>query len=327
MTEGLRLDGVDGATPQGFLAALGVLDVVTRKSNGQIPKLWWRQSGTWVPTLSFDFTLSELADLIVRDRDDALLRPVLRFRYPKRDKNGVKPVGCLTPPVAVLRAWLEARMVHRDWLSLREMAALMSELGVDSIKPEKQFSVSQLAELGIESDVTSTPRLACLQTAFDFTSRNAQFLDQLRQIGGSLNAADVSAQLTNRSSGAHGMRTMDWAYGSDAPGALYNAKQDFQRTALDWLAWRGLTWLPVFGKGDKAQTTSCTGRRKQGVFSWCVWGPPCTLRVAASLLATGLWRLQRVQEREAAGIQAVYECQLTKAADGYGGIFSPTSFV
>ena len=37
--------------------------------------------------------------------------------------------------------------------------------------------------------------------------------------------------------------------------------------------------------------------------------------------------MQNSDERAALGIQAVFECELAKAADGYGGIFSPFKVV
>ena len=120
---------------------------------------------------------------------------------------------------------------------------------------------------------------------------------------------------------------MDWDQGSDSPGALYGKKVDRQRPVLEWLAWCGLKWLPVLGSGEHAMTTACRGRRKQGAFMWCMWDAPSSLRVVASLLARGIGRLPNADERAAIGIQAVFECELAKTADGYGGIFSPSKVV
>ena len=327
MSDLLRLDAVDGATPLGFLAAIGLLDVMSRHAPDAGVRLCWKYSGSWVPTLLPNLSSVDVSAMIIRDRDETLGRSVLQFRYPKKEKSGVKSVGSLTPSLAVLRGWLMGRINARDWLSLREMTGLITELATESIKDEKQFTLDELKTEGISVDLSGSVEQGCLQTAFDFTSRNAQFLDQLCHIGRSFTATDVVEQLCDRSKGVQGTRTMDWDQGSDSPGALYGKKVDRQRPVLEWLAWCGLKWLPVLGSGEHAMTTACRGRRKQGAFTWCVWDTPSSLRVAASLLARGIGRLQNSDERAAIGIQAVFECELVKAADGYGGIFSPSKVV
>lgn len=327
MNDGLRLEGLDGATPLGFLAALGLLDIAGRYRGCEAARLCWRYSGSWVPMLLPEIGLSEMAALVVRDRDEALDRATLQFRYPKREKKGVNQAHGLTPPVALMRGWLLQRLAERDWQSLREVTGLMTELASESIKGDKQFTLQDLTEMGLPVDAHGSMERACQQSSFDFTSRNAQFLDQIGLIAKSFELADVEGQLRDRSVGTPGARTMDWDQGSDTPGALYNRKSEHRRPVLEWLALRGIQWLPVFGSGDRAATTSCRGRRKQGVFVWCVWEPACTMRVAASLLAGGIWRLDGEEARAAVGIQAVFESQLGKAADGYGGIFSPAAVV
>lgn len=327
MSDLLSLDAVDGATPLGFLAAIGLLDVISRQAPDVGVRLCWIYSGSWVPSLLPKVNSVDVAAMVIRDRDETLRRSVLQFRYPKREKKGVKSVGSLVPSLAVMRGWLMGRIDARDWLSLREMSGLLTELATESIKEEKRFTQDELESEGISTDLSGSVERACLQTAFDFTSRNAQFLDQLCHIGKSFTATDVIEQLCDRSKGVQGTRTMDWDQGSDSPGALYGEKVDRHRPVLEWLAWCGLKWLPVLGSGEQAITTACRGRRKQGAFTWCVWDTPCSVRVAASLLACGIGRLQNSDERAAIGIQAVFECDLAKAADGYGGIFSPSKGV
>jgi hypothetical protein len=328
MTRTTQLRGLDGSTPLGFLAALGLLEVATREFGERgSATIAWQWNGTWTPVLSPALPPAELAAMVLRDRDQSLSGPILQFQYLKREKREVKRVGALTPPVAVLRAWLKNRVVEGDTHSLRHASGLMTELATDEIMEERRLGNEQLAAAGIAVDQRSSMARSGLQTAFDFTSRNAQFLEQMLEIGKELDTQTLQAELHEGQLTAAEGRSMAWDQGADAPGALYRAARGSRHPAAEWLAWRGLACFSVFGTGRAAATTSCTGRRKQGRFSWCVWEPPCSARVVASLLSAGIWRLQREDQRSALGIRAVFECQLTKAADGYGGVFSPTQVV
>lgn len=72
------------------------------------------------------------------------------------------------------------------------------------------------------------------------------------------------------------------------------------------------------------RTTACTGRRLAGEFVWPLWEVPAGPETVRSLVAyPGLDRLG-AEERRALGIAAMLRAELTKKADGYSGMFSPS---
>lgn len=119
-------------------------------------------------------------------------------------------------------------------------------------------------------------------------------------------------------------RSMDWDPMADTPGAIYTGHARGLLPVAEWLAFRGLGNLLVSSRGASISTTACTGRRLGGEFVWPLWEAPTGRETARSLLA---WpRLDRLgpDVLRALGITTVLRADLTKKADGYSGMFSPT---
>jgi hypothetical protein len=96
------------------------------------------------------------------------------------------------------------------------------------------------------------------------------------------------------------------------------------RPGAEWLAFRGLVFFPVAGRGSVLSTTGCHGRRKDGVFVWPLWSVPAGMPSIASLLRMAdLDRLDGPARREL-GVVQVFRARLTKKADGYSGMFAPS---
>lgn len=321
--DGVVLEGLDGGTPLGFLAGLGVQRVLADRGSmsDKTPLLSWRSLDAWRPVLHGPPSLSAVVQAV---QDDAMAwqdSPVLTFRYVKVEKKGPKPFAGLKSPVAVLRAWLRTRRDAGDEASLLNACALMCETATEAIK--KPPTAEQLAEYGIEAEPDAPLDRSTLPTFFDFTSRNAQFLDQVDEIRKYLNPTVIETGLTSGAPDPAAPRSMDWDPAADTPGAIYTGYARGFRPAAEWLAFRGLICLPVTGVGTVLVTTGCLGRRKQGTFVWPVWAGPTDPNAVRSIVAyPGLDRLTRA-ERRALGIAAVFCADLTKKADGYSGMFSP----
>ncbi len=323
---GIALPGLDGGTPLGFLAGLGVLRVLRGGEDDrstQEARLSWRLDDRWHPVVhGVEGGLETVVQRVARDAEAWATAPVLQFRYAKREKRGVKPVGALAAPAAVYRAWLKGRLDAGDLESLEYAAALAFEAANE---PKKGgVTTEDLDEHGIPYDDAAPVERSTLPTAFDFTSRNAQFLEQVEAIRKSLDADSIRGTLRDGVADPRASRTLDWDPGADAPGAIYGSRSAGLRPAAEWLAFRGLAFFPVAGRGEVLHTTACRGRRKAGEFVWPLWDVPATAAAIASLLrCPGIDVLDPAARRER-GIAQVFRSQLTKKADGYSGMFAPS---
>ncbi|MBX6330845.1 MAG: hypothetical protein IRY91_03245 [Gemmatimonadaceae bacterium] len=322
----IPLPGLDGGTPLGFLAGLGVLRVLDRREGGRSkdePRLSWRLDDRWHPVVhGIEGDLETIVQHVTRDAeawDDA---PVLRFRYPKREKRGVKHVGALAAPAAVYRAWLRSRLDAGDLETLEYAAALAFEAANE---PKKGgVTEKELREHGILYDDAAPVDRSTLPTAFDFTSRNAQFLEQVEEIRRTVDAGSILNTLRDGASDPRAARTLDWDPAADAPGAIYAGRLVGLRPAAEWLAFRGLAFFPVAGRGEVLRTTACRGRRKDGEFIWPLWEVPATSATIASLLRSPGIDALGTAARQERGIAQVFRSRLKKKADGYSGMFAPS---
>ena len=320
-----ELNGFDGSTPLGFLGALGLLLVMTMRMPGKNPRLRWIYRGFWKPELSPQFTLDEIADAILEDRTIVCNSSVLMMRYPKKEKEGIKHFGGLRPPLSFFRKQLAEILPRSSRDSVDLVAALMCETVAEDLPEQKQLSTKDLERLGMADFDSGDSSRIVAQTTFDFTSRNTQFLDQIRLIGESLNKEAVLTSLVGTQTGAICDRTMDWSQARDKPGALFRQGTSLPNpTLVEWLMFRSLGLMPVFSQRGHAITTACSGRRKDGAFRWCIWEDFASLQSARSLLRVVFSATSTTSARAALGLTSSFEAALGKTADGYGGVFKPT---
>ncbi len=322
----IRLQGLDGATPLGFIASLGLLNVVEEASRGATPTLAWTYQGTWVPELYIDLDLDGVVESVFEDLKRPAVQQVLGLQYPKVEKKGVKAFAGLRPPVGILRHWLHEALEHPDRGTLDYFSALMCEAVTEPIPTDKRPTSEDLS-FSIDASQGDALAESAAQTVFDFTSKNQQFLDQARLIACDLCIEEIRSELLGASEGVAGGRTMGWDSREDKPGALFTQVLPPRYPALEWLAFRSLPFFPVHGDGGSATTTACRGRRKQGHFRWCVWTPKATRRGVASLLQLIRSATAPGVDRSAVGVAEVFESELGKGADGYSGVFRPVTAV
>lgn len=326
MQNRIALPGLDGGTPLGFLAGLGVLRVLRGREDErstQEPRLSWQLDDHWHPVVhGVEGDLETIVERVAHDAEAWATAPVLEFRYPKREKRGVKPVGALAAPVAVYRAWLKDRLDAGDQESLEYAGALAFEAANEPRKGG--VTEEDLRRNGVPYDNAAPIDHSTLPTVFDFTSRNAQFLEQVAQIRKALDADSIRDTLRDGAPDPRADRTLDWDPVADAPGAIYGWRLFGLRPTAEWLAFRGLAFFPVAGRNGHLRTTACRGRRKTGEFIWPLWEVEATEPTIASLLrCPDLDRLDLATRRER-GIVQVFRSRLTKKADGYSGMFAPT---
>lgn len=336
MSEVIQLRGFDGGTPLGFMAALGLLNVVTRQDacvSERPPTLEWYRSGPRIATLTCGLDLAGVVQAVISDRDADAVRRILACSYPKIENDNktkgkvAKSFLGLRPPVGVLRVWLSERIEAGDWQTISMLASLTTETATEPIKPENCPRPDQVGQLELDATRDDALSRSAAPTLFDFTSKNQQFLDQVRLIAASFDATEVDAELVGTSRGVAVERTMGWDMREDRPGALFVASSGLRFPVLEWLAFRALPLFPMGGTGEIGLTTSCQGRRKRGRFRWCLWDVPVSLRAFQALSRTMYEATQSTESRRALGVVEVFESALAKGADGYSGVFQPVSVV
>ncbi len=321
----LTVTGLDGSTPLGYLAALGLLTVVSDAPGAhEQPRLSWRFENRWNPVLNGIVTFDELSRIVYDDALRWARSPLLCFRYPKLEKKGIKLVGALSAPIAVLRQWLKEELRRQDYEVLAYAAALTYELASEPADPKKVLNANVLLANGLPFDATAALDRVTKPTFFDFTSRNAHFLEQVEEVRSQLTLEGIRLELEVSAANPEGSRTLDWDVGADAPGALYANHKSAYHTAAEWLAFRGLVFFPVAGGAGELETTACEGRRKAGTFTWALWDQPVDAKVAACIVRYPKLAFVGARERRALGLVQVFRSALTKKADGYSGMFAPS---
>ncbi len=330
MENGVILTGIDGSDPLHFLCTLGILNILNKKfftkGEGCLPKVAWKNLGKWRPIFLGIETFDELINSVLDDRE-SFNDDILNFEYVKLEKNGSKLFKGLRPPLAVLRGWIHRSLSNDN--DAEYTACLMAETASEKLKDEKVVDYEVILEKGIVLDIQAPLDKAAMPTFFDFTSRNAQFLDQLKRIKDSFDVEEIAKELLFGLFFEDEVRTMGWDITADAPNALFGDRQKCSKPVVEWLAFRGLPFFPVFGYGSGLNTTSCRGKRKNGVFLWPIWEIPVFLSrdVVFSLMSYKNIEFLAELERKRLGIECIFMSKMEKAADGYSGIFAPSSFL
>lgn len=328
MSNGVLVPGLDASTPLGFLAALGLLRVLDdRRSEDQsaVPRLAFREMGRWQP--AFD-GVDSIEDLVANVRADAEAwsgSAVLGFRYVKVRKSGPARFGGLTPPLTVLRGWMLDRLRAEDQCALAYITALIAETATQVMEDEDQAAPEQLQSEGIPIDATVRADRSCLPTFFDFSSRNMQFLDQIDCIREAIVASPrwAEGELGRNEPVSDLVRTMGWDTTAKAPGAQYPHRVTANRPVTEWLAFRGLAFLPIFGRGKNVQATACRGRRLNGEFIWPIWVPFASAHTIRSLLAYPGLEATKSSALRALGVVQIFRSRFSKLGK-YDAIITPS---
>jgi hypothetical protein len=321
--DGLVLTGIDGGTPLGFLAALGLLQVLedARAQGSAAQRLSWKQLDAWRPIVHGAHSFEGLTELIHEDCKRWSESPLLSFRYVKQEKQGPKAVGGLKAPLAVVRAWTSARRMAEDDESLAYAAALFCD-GVTEANKKPATAEDHLS-LGIVVDPDVDMELTVERNFLDLTARNAQFLEQVELIRAHLTPNGIDEALRLGAPDYEAPRTLDWDPASDTPGAIYTGYRRGFLPVHEWLGFRALRLFPLANLGSKVRMTACTGRRLNGDFTWPLWERPASINSIRALLSYPNLSELSLDERSAFGVSALHQTGLTKKADGYTGTFAP----
>lgn len=320
----VAIQGLDGSSLIGFLAGLGVVEALynTRPADDSesIPRLSWTYSGRWHPTLTGVNSVGELVARILADARSDEVERVLQFRYVKVEKNGPKAVRALKAPVSVLRSAFKEGLGASHFGAVGILAALACETACEPGDDSRAATHEDLIAEGVTFDSEIPLGLVALQTPFDFTSRNTQFLDQISIVRSYLTDVAVREDLIE-GKGTPADRIMRWDALTDMPGALFGRNGPLPRPVAEWLAFRGIAYFLLSGSGARLEMPGLSGRRKAGHFSWVLWDGFLNREVIRSLVAVD-WPSEEPVSVSGRGIVAGYSVELRKDATGYDGAVS-----
>ena len=255
---GTHLTGLEGTNPLGFLAALGV-QVVFATEDEQ-PRLWW--SDDVVPHAIVDeaFTVDSIAD-----------RALVAFAHwkdslatnPRRTDGSKIPKGD------------ELKLMPDDIEEYLGQAAQCPWSG--------GLAAALVAQGSLDNQGVAKP------SDFYFTAGQQKFLDTARKVL-------VAADRDEIGIGLEG----PWRYESETPSLGWDVTDDrvyalrannpspekkLTNPGPEALALLGLSLYPVFAGRGRTDTQGCSGKWKDGHYSWPLWRKPATPRVVKSLLA------------------------------------------
>ncbi len=322
-TAELVLTGLDGVNPIGFLAALGVLEVLHGQhaphpgaAARSEPKLSWRlYEGAWTPVLYWsdsqdrDALVEALMSDLTRWREAA---PELELRYPHKG-NAKKLVFELKPPPAQFQAFARSALKaacetgNRRWADYAAAFAAAHGEGAHAI--------------AVDNNGQTKP------TALHFCAGQQLFLQQVRTLRDGLEPDDFREALFGPWRYARELPVLNWdltAGERDYALRAVNPSGD-QKSGVpgaDWLAFRALPFFPVVARQDQAATTGFEGSGKDFRMHWVLWRPPLTRSTVRSVIAAD-WSKVDADTRRKRGIVLALRSQVRRTDQGGYGSFAP----
>jgi hypothetical protein len=300
--DGLLLPGLDGTNPLGFLAALGVLRVLSLQKHGV--KLSWDLSiGIWRP-LVFGVRVS-LPDL------GAELHTGIR-----NIDHSTWSIDRRLPFEACVLRQNALDAVRTTSRTCRQRADNLASFGVDCFAGEDgAFEKTDL----------------CMVRAGDsagqgMTAYGKRIIETIRPE--QLQQAIETSWFYNDEQCA-----LRWDPGEDKPYAVQWRNPSkigaLSEKGANCLALFGMACFPVIPVKSQAETTGFGLKKpKQSSFTWPIWNVPINLSTACSLLALSALQKEQPDRRELSslGVGAVYRCDRVMTSTYYAN-FTPSQRV
>lgn len=302
------LKGVNGSSPLGFMASVGLLRLLDRKV-GSAARLGFTGDGTFHAWIESDADI-DLAKVVAEDAERAAGPQAWRLEYDKKEKSGVKVVADLKPPPERFAEFLA--------LAIREWAAGKSERAA--------YAAAYATDVALDGKQNTKP------TAFHFTAANQQFLGAVEGTR-SIVTKDWVARSLQRPGQAVSGPNLRWDPDAERSRALMGVNPNDAGTVvnapIEWLAFRALPAFPCVPIGTRIVTSGVTGRRQDELqFHWPLWSHAASYATVRSLLVlTAGWIEGKPSQRAFAnyrerGIFAVCTSEIRRTAQGFGN-FGP----
>jgi hypothetical protein len=291
------LPALDGANPLGFLAALGVLDILAATTPGVT--LRWTDDLIPHAIISGTYDLDQLLETLDKDRAEWPHSSLLRFPE-EQSLSDAKPDG------KQLRAWFE-------FVS-----------GPAGSPASADHLCAIVAEGAFDNNGKAKP------THLHFTAGRQQFLNMVRTLALNVDKDRLHEAVCGPWRYDSVLPSLSWDSRGERIYAIRatNPSDDKRRgvPGADWLAFRGLVFYPTARTArGTLRTTACDADWKDGAFRWPLWQVPATRSVVRSLVAdrTLVARGAQLRGRElgARGIASVRQAVIRRNDQGGYGSF------
>lgn len=284
------MGALDAADPLGFMAAIGVLRVVSRDDTEA--KLVWRRDGIWSAVLQ----TTEPLDLI-----EILISDVERWRR-----------GHPAVEFAVNADRKAQDLKHPPDEFRKLMLSLVGDLEA------ADFVAAYATGVAVDGSGQTKP------TSLHLTAGQQRFMDAVLDLRAAVTREDLHEALYGPWTGRVGPKDTRWRAASERSRALLSFDPSKEKGATvvgaAWLAFQAMPLFPVVPVGRRAVTTGFTGRGKSEQFIWPVWSCPLTLFEVRVLLAQPDLLELSATERQRRGIAQVLRSDVIRNPQGYGNL-------
>ena len=304
--DGVRLDGLEGTNPLGYLAALGVQVAFAREEKQ--PDLWWTDDVTPRAVVGADFGIDRIAERALQ---------VFREWLHSRAMNPTRNDGTSMPKADSLKL---SRDDLREYLCQHRIHA----------ESEPQFPPAVVAEGSVDRSGVAKP------SDLYFAAGQVVFLREARKILGKVTEEDVVAALRGPWAYYSELPSMGWDIVDDRVYALRpdDPSKDKKQTnpGAEALAILGMSLYPVFADRksgrDRTLTQGCSGEWKRGFFSWPLWTRPMSLNSVRSVLAqigtdAATGEQARANWLRSCSVRQVLTSTIQRSSRGGSGSFGP----
>jgi hypothetical protein len=312
----LKLEGLDASNPLAYLAALGLLQVLTDVGAAAAPRrewrLSWRDEGRWLAVLhgsdDLELVIQHLQADVASWRDELALQLAYDAEGKRLSPSSNEATFDLKPSPDTFRAFADE--------------------AANNCTPNEMRSVRLIAAYG--SELVTANKGDLKPTALHFTSANQKFLWMVRALQQGLTGDDFNEALFGPWRNESNLPNLSWnasapriyAYRANNPAPEKRGSVP----AADWLAFVGLRFFPVTSKGSRLLTTGVEGSWKDSTMRWPVWTSPLSVNAIRSLQTWKGLRDPTARERwSAAGISGLFGSRILRSEQGGYGSFSPAS--
>jgi len=311
-TNALRLPGLDGSNPLGFLAALGMLRVIdaSTPTDAQPPRMRWVTASTsWIPEL---YSIYGGLDEVV----DAVMTRVGAHAAGEQEGLHLHIGDNLSIPPEDFRAACLAAMQKASHTE-RGIVDHLASFGSDALRHEK------------------LPRILATELQFIAGSGHQHYLDTARQLHAHVTKQHIRSAIAETWKYRDKKLSFRWDP-LDAREYAYQADNPSNTPArAEWganhLAFEGTALMSTFPTGRGVRTSCFANVARRRMFRWPIWTSSLNLEVVRTALnLNGLFDIdESADELRERGIGAVFESEKIKLGDGanYKWSFSPARAV
>jgi hypothetical protein len=297
----LALTGLRGDHPLGFLAACGLLLLLSCEESAELgeTRLAWTRSettGSFIAALYAGQTL-----------DIAWLSKVINQRCAATRES----------PAFKWSTKIDDRRKYRD--------AAHPILAQNNVSPRDREALDVFASLA--SDLITTDKGSLQSTLLDLTSGNQRFLKSILELSKPFTEDAVREAVLGPWQYSDDHHSLGWDPQTQRLHALRNKLPEKDKSsrsvrAAVFLAVQSLRLFPCFVRGGKLHTTGFYTNDNEDWFSWPIWRAPASLDTLRSLLVHPF-----SADLKKRGVYTIYRCRRirTGGAEGNYQVFSHAS--